>query len=91
MEMAIEKMEAQLHNWGSRIDQLSAKTLTPGARTSFDTLVYIDELKALHAIARSKLDEVKASSSTENILLETEAMSAWNDLRAAVNDMSRRR
>jgi hypothetical protein len=89
MEIVPEKMQAQLRDWGLKIDRLAAKALVPGARPSFDALVYVDELKVLHAIAQAKMDELTSEKNSNNIFLQNEMMSAWNDLRAAVKDRKR--
>jgi hypothetical protein len=83
VETAVEKMEAQLSLWNSRIDNLADKTLKAGVQARFDALVYIDELKALHAIARAKLDEFKAGSAAERVRLKAGMKRAWNELDAA--------
>ena len=76
-------MAAQLKRWSLKIDHLEAKTQMAGVQASFDALMYIDELKALHAIAQSKFDEFRAAEDTERAHLKAEMKSAWNDLEAA--------
>jgi hypothetical protein len=85
MEAAVEKMEAQLKLWDMKIDKLAAKTLKVGAQASFEELMYIDELKALRAIALSRYDEfrVAAAGDTRRAHLKAEMKSAWNELDAA--------
>lgn len=58
-----------------QIDALVAKTQMVGVQTSFETLMHIDELKALHAIAHSKL--------RESVHARAELDEAWSDLAAA--------
>jgi len=83
MEAAVEKMEAQLKRWRVKIDNLTAKTQTAGVQAGFDALMYVDELKALHAIAQSKFDEFRKAGDTERRRLKAEMKSAWNELDAA--------
>jgi hypothetical protein len=83
MEQVAETMEAQLKRWGLKIDRLAAKTEIVGVQTGFDTLMHIDELKALHAIAEAKLLEFKVAVDTSRARLETEMTDAGNDLEAA--------
>jgi len=83
MEPAMEKMEAQLKRWSLRIDHLAAKTEAAGIRTGFDTLIYVDELKALYAIAHSKFVEFRAAEDTRQARLKAELKTAWDDLEAA--------
>jgi hypothetical protein len=83
MEAPVEKLEAQLRLWSMKIDNLAAKTQMPGVQAGFDALMYIDELKALHAIALSKVDQFRAAGDTERVHLKVEMKSAWNELAAA--------
>jgi hypothetical protein len=85
MEQVAKTMEAQLKRWGLKIDRLAAKTEIVGVKTGFDTLMHIDELKALHAIAKAKLLELKAAGDKSRARLETEMTNAGNDLEAAIN------
>ena len=82
-EATVEKMEAQLKLWSLQINKLAAKIQSPGAQTGFDSLMYIDELKGLHAIAQWKFDEFKAAGSTGRARLKAEMESAWNELDVA--------
>ena len=83
MEAAVEKMEAQLKLWGLQIHKLVAKIQKAGARARFEDLMYVDELKALHAIAQSRLDEFRTAGDPERARLRAEMKSAWNELDTA--------
>jgi hypothetical protein len=83
MEPSVKKMEAQLQRWNLKIAHLAAKTQVAGVQAGFDALIYVDELKALHAIAQAKLDAFKASEDTRRTRLKAEMQSAWADLDAA--------
>jgi hypothetical protein len=83
VDATVEKMEAQLRLWGVKIDRLAAKTETGRVQARLDALMYVDELKALHAIAKSRLDEFRAAGATERARLEAEMKSAWEELDAA--------
>ena len=91
MEAAAERMEAQLKLWSLKIDHLAAKTQMAGVQARFDALMYVDELKALHAIAQAKLIEFKAAvlaaaaGDTKRTRLRAEMKRAWNELDAAFN------
>jgi len=87
MELAVEKMEAQLKRWSLKIEKLAAKTQRAGVRARFDALMCIDELKAAHAVAQSKLIEFKAVEETSRARLGAELKSAWNDLDAAFKNL----
>jgi len=83
MEATVETMETQLKLWSSKIDRLAAKTQRVGFQARFDTLMHIDELKALRVIAQSKFDEFRAAEGKEQKRLKAGLKSAWNDLDAA--------
>jgi hypothetical protein len=86
MDAAVEAMEAQLELWSSKIDQFAAKVEIAGAQAGFDVVTYIDELKALRAIAQSRLVEFKAAVAVEDARqarLKAAMKRAWNELDAA--------
>ena len=87
MELAVEKMEAQLKRWSLKIEKLAAKTQRAGVQARFDALMYVDELKAAHAVAQSKLIEFKAAGETSRARLEGELKGAWSDLDAAFKNL----
>jgi len=84
MEAAVEKMAAQLKRWSLKIESLAAHTQEADARARFEDLIYIDELKVLHAIAQSKLDEFTAAGAPERERLKADMKDAWNELGAAL-------
>jgi hypothetical protein len=86
MKPVVEKMEAQLKSWSSKIDHLTAKAQVSGVQAGFDTLMYIDELKALHAIAQSDFDELRAATNKTEPRLEARMKIAWNDLATALGN-----
>ena len=73
-------MKGKLRLWGLKIENLAAKTTRAGDRARFDNLMHIDELKALHAIAQSKFDELRSGETTDRTRLETEVESTLNEL-----------
>jgi hypothetical protein len=83
MQGAVEAMEAQLRLWSLKIDNLAAKTQVVGAKAGFDALMYVDELKALRAIAQSKLDAFRAAGGAKQMRLEVEMKRAWDELDTA--------
>jgi len=79
------KMLAQLELWSSKIDSLTARTELAGSRPRYEELVQIDELKALLAIARSKVEEYWTAPDAMRARLRAELHGAWNELDAALN------
>jgi hypothetical protein len=55
VELVAKEMEAQLRRWRLEIARRASKTQKPGAR--HEDLMHIDELKAYHAVARSRYQE----------------------------------
>jgi hypothetical protein len=90
-DKAVERMEGQLRIWSVEIDGLVARTQRPGIQAGFDALMHIDELKALHAIAQSRLDEFRAVGEAGQPGLKAEMESAWHELDTAFKAGGRRR
>lgn len=83
MSPDLKKMEAQFTAWGLEIDHLMVIAKRPGARARFDSVMHVDELKALHVIARTKLDDFKAGETGDQAHLKDELERAWRELAAA--------
>ena len=83
MEGHVGKLEAQLKQWGAKLDQLVAKAEKAGAEVKIERRKYIDDLKAKVQAARSKLAEVKAAGGEKWGVLKTGVESAWNEIEAA--------
>jgi hypothetical protein len=81
MEKNLVAMGAQLKLWSLKIDDMVARTQMAGVHTSFETLMYIDELKVLHATVQLKL--------SEKTLAKAELEDAWNALVAAFEKPAR--
>jgi hypothetical protein len=89
MESSVHKMGVQLKRWGLEIDRLAAETQMAGVHAEFDSLLYIDELKVLHAIAQTKFDAFRALEDTRRARLKAEMKSAWHDLETALGKRER--
>ena len=83
MEPVVKKMEATLKRWSLKIDQLAAKTQVAGVHAGFDAITYLDELKALHAVAQSRFNEFRAVEDWRNVRMLIEMKSAMEELDAA--------
>lgn len=84
MEAVVEKVGAQLKLWGAKIDGLAARAEKAGSRARFEDLIYVDELKALHVIALSKLEELKTAGETRRTDLKVGVESARDELETAI-------
>ena len=87
---SIQDRIAQLAIWGRKISELSGKTQRAGARARFEDLLFIDELKAMHAIAQTKFDDLGAATGPQRAGLEVEVQRAWADLAAAFDRRRKR-
>jgi hypothetical protein len=87
MDPAVTRMETQLRAWRRTIDGLAAAVHGLGKEGEFDALVYIDELKALHATAQFELDGFKAASGAERTRRMVRLKGAWDDLDEAVANL----
>ena len=83
MEAAMKKMESQLELWGLKISEVAARTYRVGVPARHETLMGVDELKALHAIAQEKFDAFKAAKDQQRARLEAGLKIAWRELEAA--------
>jgi peptidoglycan hydrolase CwlO-like protein len=82
-EDKVGKLEAQLKQWGARLDELVAKADRAGTAARIDNRKRIDDLKAKVHAAQAKLDEVKAAGSEKWETLKTGVESAWSELELA--------
>jgi hypothetical protein len=76
-------MEAQLKAWASEIDRLVVMTQMTGVRADFDSLMYVSELKVLHAITQVRVDEYKTGASGTLARHQAELEKAWGELASA--------
>lgn len=58
----MKRMETQLVLWKTTIEDLTAKALKAGPRTSFETRQRIDDLKAKCAVTQSRIDRMKLAN-----------------------------
>ena len=79
----VGKLEAQLKQWGARLDQVVAKVEKVGTEVNAEKRQRVDELKAKYQAAQSKFGELKAAGSEKWDTLKTGVETAWSDLEAA--------
>lgn len=83
------KMEAQLRNWGVKLDKVFAKAEAAGNAVKSDYRKDAEDLKAKYKVAQSKFDECKAAGSAKWGILKTGLETAWNDLEAAFKKLGK--
>ena len=89
MEAQVGKMETQLKQWGAKLDELTTKAGEAGAEVKIDYRKGIDEVKAKHQAAQSKLDEVKAAGCEKWGTLKSGVESSWNELAVAFKKLTK--
>jgi hypothetical protein len=77
------KLEAQLKQWGARLDQVVAKAEKVGMEVNAEKRKRLDELKAKYQAAQSKFGECKAAGDEKWEIFKTGVETAWSDLEAA--------
>lgn len=82
------KMETQLKQWGAKLDELLAKAEEAGTEAKIDYRKRIDDLKAKHRVAQTKLDEIRAAGSEKWETLRTGVERAWNELESAIKKVT---
>lgn len=82
-EANVGTMEAQLKQWGARLDGLIAKAAGAGADVKADYRKRVDDLKAKCQGAQARLDEARAAGSGKWKTLKTGVQSALKDIEAA--------
>jgi nucleotide-binding universal stress UspA family protein len=70
----VQRIDAQLKDWGGKIDALKNKAESSGAEVKMKYLQRVEELKKKQEAARKKLQDIKGSSSQ-----------AWVDMKGGVD------
>ena len=83
VETNVGKMEAQLRNWGVKIDKVVAKAAAAGSEVKTDYHKGVEDLKAKYKVAQSKFADAKAAGSAKWEIFRTGLESAWSDLESA--------
>jgi hypothetical protein len=81
------KMEAQLNEWGARLDVVKAKldkaSLETKGEIKTELHEQVDKLKALQASGREQLKKVEAVAATTWDEAKTEMIDTWNQVSGA--------
>ncbi len=79
------KLEAQLREWGARIDELKAKAKKAKADAKIEYLEQIEKLHAQQSAAQAMLQEFQQSGEQTWKELKPRLDRAWKDLKNAVD------
>lgn len=88
MEADIGRMEEQLSQWGARLDELIASVGEAGATAKRDTERRLDDLRAKHQDARSKIVALRSLGSESWETIKAGVESAWVELEVAFRELS---
>jgi hypothetical protein len=83
------KMEAQLRNWGVKLDKVWARAEAAGTGVKIEYRKGVDDLKAKYEVAHSKFDECKAAGSAKWGIFKTGLETAWSDLETAFKKLGK--
>lgn len=82
------KMEENLKVLGAKIDALAAKTETVGNDLKTDYKKRIVDLKQMHTVTRSRLEEMKSASNEKWGAFKSGLDKAWIELEATFKTLS---
>lgn len=86
MDKNLAKLEAQLHIWSAKLDELAAKAAIKGEEAKIETRMVLDQLKSQIDELESKLDEAKAAGAEKWQILKRGVEKAWSDLEKAFKE-----
>jgi uncharacterized NAD(P)/FAD-binding protein YdhS len=87
-ELNAGKLEAQLAQWGAKLDQLVAKTGEAATGAKADFRKQVDELRAKTQLARTKLDELGSAGGAKWQIFKSGFESAWIELETTFKKLS---
>jgi hypothetical protein len=83
VEAHVEKMEAELRQWGVRLDNLLAMADVAGSAARLDRRQRLEDLKEKYDVATAKLAELKTAGSRKWEALQGGVENAWSELAKA--------
>ena len=79
----VGKMEAELQQWGARLDNLRAMADLVGTATRLDYRDRLDQAREKYYAAEAKLAELKAAGRGEWEIFRGSVENAWSELATA--------
>jgi len=83
------KMEAELRQWGTRLDNLLAMADLVGTAATIDRRQRLDELKEKYDAAEAKLAELKAVGRGKWQMFKGGVENAWSELATAFTRLAK--
>lgn len=81
-ELYAHKMEAQLREWGARLDQLKAKADKASIEAKIEMRKHVDEMATMTETAKKHLADFKASSADSWKDVKQDVENGWAHLTA---------
>jgi len=83
VEAHVGKMEAELRQWGTRLDNLLAMADVVGTAARIDHRERLDDLKKKYDAAEAKLAALKTAGSGKREIIKGGVENAWSELATA--------
>jgi hypothetical protein len=88
VESQVGKMEAELRQWGTRLDNLLAMAEVAGTAARIHQRQRLDDLKAKYDAAQARLIALKAAGSSEWDSYKSGLEAAWSELAKAFTKLA---
>lgn len=88
MKVNVEKMEAQVKEWGKKTEELAVKADDTGAQVKAGYHKHLDNPKAKRIAAQSKFEEFKGAGIENWAVFKLGVEIAWNDLENAFKSLN---
>ena len=79
-----QKYEAQLKEWGAKIDGIKARSAKATAQAKIDVAPHVDAMHDKYEAAKAKLVHIAQATDDKWDDVTKDAELAWNDLRSSV-------
>jgi len=83
VEAHVEKMEAELKQWGARLDKLMTQAHATSADVKTDYRKRLDDLRQKYVAAEKRFAELKAAGSGKWENFQGSVEAAWSELATA--------
>ena len=88
VEAHVGKMEAELKQWGERIENLLALADVAGTGAKIDYRKRLDDLSDKYAVAEAKFAELKAAGTNKWDTYRESVETAWSELETAFTKLA---
>ena len=88
VEWHIRQMEAELQQWGARLDKLMEKADASGTAAKIDYRHRLDDLSEKYAAAQARLTELKAAGTNKWDTHRGGVETAWSELATAFTKLA---